>query len=298
MEPGVRAIVFRGYDMRQLLSGIAALAVLAGPAQATNFYAVDESDALIRFSSTAPGTTLSSVAISGLSGSSVLAMDYRVKDGRIYALTDDYRLFTINKTTGVATLFDTLALTGSNFAFDFNPTNNNLRIVSNDNSNYVRNFTTNTLVPGPAVAYGPGPLSGANPDIIGAAYINNDKNPMTGTRLFVIDSRNDVLATQNAMTGVLTRVGALGVNLGARTSFDIVTTGTNNLGYVQSADRFYAINLGTGALSQVGKTDRALFALTADVPEPASWAMMIAGFGLVGAASRRNRAIAGRPVAA
>lgn len=285
--------------MKHLVTGLAALAFLAGPAQATNFYAVDETDNLVRFSSTAPGTTLSSVAITGLTGSSILAMDYRVADGKIYALSDDYHVFTIDKTTGVATRFDTLALTGSNFAFDFNPTNNNLRIVSNDNSNYVRNFTTGALVPGPVVAYGAGPLSGFDPDITGAAYTNNDKNPATATTLFVIDSRNDVLATQNAMTGVLTRVGALGTNLGARTSFDIVTTGGNNLGYVQSADWFYSVNLGTGALSQIGKTDRSLFALTADVPEPASWAMMITGFGLVGAASRRNRRDSGaRAIAA
>ena len=280
--------------MKLAFSAFAALALFAGPAQATNFYAVDETSNLITFSSKAPGTTLSSVAITGLTGSSLLAMDYRVKDGTIYGLSDDYRVFKINPTTGAATLFDTLALTGSNFAFDFNPTNNNLRIVSNNNTNYVRNFTTNTLIQGANVAYGPGPLSGFDPDITAAGYTFNDKNPMTGTTLFVIDSRNDVLATQNAATGVLTRVGALGTNLGARTSFDIVTSGTTNTGFVQSADWFYSINLGTGALTQIGQTDRSLFALTAAVPEPSSWAMMIAGFGLVGAASRRKvaRAVA------
>ncbi len=276
--------------MKILLAGLAALAFTTTPAAASIFYGVDDLDNLVTFNSTAPGTTLSSVALSGLSGSAILGMDYRVKDGRLYALADDYRLYTIDRTTGVAALFDTLALTGANFAFDFNPTNANLRIVSNDNSNYVRNFTTNSLVPAPAVAYGAGPLSGVDPDITSAAYTNNDNDPVTGTTLFVIDSRNDVLATQNAATGVLTRIGALGVNVGGRTSFDITSFGGNNYGYAQNADAFYSVNLGTGALTQIGHTDRNLFALTAAVPEPATWAMLIIGFGMVGAISRnRNR---------
>ena len=279
--------------MKAIAAGITALLVLAAPAQASIFYAVDELDNLITFSSKAPGTTLASVAITGLSGSAILAMDYRVRDGRIYALSDDSRLFTINRTTGAATLFDTLALSGSNFAFDFNPTNANLRIVSNNNSNYVRNFTTNALVTGTNVAYGPGPLSGVDPDITAGAYTFNDNNPTTPTTLFVIDSRNDVLATQNAATGVLTRIGGLGVNVGARTSFDIVSHSGGNFGFAQGADWLYKVNLGTGALTRIGVTDRSLFALTAGVPEPMTWAMLIIGFGLVGVASRkRDRAVA------
>ncbi len=38
-------------------------------------------------------------------------------------------------------------------------------------------------------------------------------------------------------------------------------------------------------------------ALTAVIPEPASWAMLIAGFGLVGAAARRRRSLTSRAVA-
>ena len=274
--------------MKTIAAGFVAFALLAGPAQAAKFYAVDETDNLITFDSAAPGTTTSSVSITGVTGSSILAMDVRVKDGKLYALTDDYKLYTVNRTTGAATLFDTLALTGSNFAFDFNPTNANLRIVSNNNTNYVRNFTTGALVPGANVAYGMGPLFGVDPDIVGAGYTFNDNNPMTATTLFVIDSRNDVLARQNPMTGALTRIGALGVNVGARTSFDIITNSQGNFGFVQAADSFYSINLGTGALTQIGNTDRSLFALTAAVPEPTSWAMLIAGFGLTGAAMRRR----------
>jgi Domain of unknown function (DUF4394)/PEP-CTERM motif len=284
--------------MKLLLASAFALAAIAAPAQAAKFYAVDEVNNLVTFNSNAPGMILSSVALQGVTGSSLLAMDYRVRDGIIYGHTDDGRIIKINPTTGATTTFATVSVTGTNFTFDFNPTNANLRIVSNDDTNYVYNFVTNALVPGPNVAYGAGPLMGANPDITAGAYTFNDNNPMTGTTLFVIDSRNNALATQNAATGVLTYVGDLGQPVGARTSFDIVTHSGQNFGFVQSADRFLKVNLGTGMLTEIGQTDRSLFALTAAVPEPASWAMMIGGFGLVGAASRRNRAAMARAVAA
>ena len=275
--------------MKKILIGLTALVAAAQPAYAAKFYSVDEFNNLITFNSAATGTTLSSVAISGLGGATILTMDIRTKDGQLYALSDDNKLYRINKGTGVGTFIQALALTGSNFAFDFNPVNTNLRIVSNDNSNYVRNFTSGLLVPGANVAYGPGSLFGVDPDVTGAAYLNNDNNPGTGTTLFVLDSRNDVLATQNPMTGVLTRIGATGINIGSRTSFEITTRGANNQAFAQDANRFYRVNLATGALSLVGNTDRSLFALTADVPEPASWAMLLTGFGFIGAMTRRRR---------
>ena len=47
---------------------------------------------------------------------------------------------------------------------------------------------------------------------------------------------------------------------------------------------------GTGALTALGKTDRALFGIAISaVPEPTTWAMMLIGFGMVAAATRYRR---------
>jgi Domain of unknown function (DUF4394)/PEP-CTERM motif len=266
----------------------ATAALLAtGWAQATTLMGVDEVNNLISFDSAAPGITLSSVAITGLGGSSILALDLRVRTGVMYALTDDKGLYSVNTSTGAATLVNTLAITGSNFAMDFNPTNANLRLVSNDNSNYVYNFVSNALVPGFNVAYGVASPGLADPDIVGAAYTFNDNDLATGTTLFVLDSRNDVLATLNTATGTLTNIGSLGVNIGARTSFDI--TGTGNLSFVQAGSTLYSINLATGAMTALGNTDRALFGLAAPVPEPATWASLMLGLAGMGALMRARR---------
>jgi Domain of unknown function (DUF4394)/PEP-CTERM motif len=275
--------------MKKLLIGLTAAVMAVAPAQAVTLFGVDEVNNLIRFDSRTPGVTQSVVAIQGLGGSSILGIDFRTRDGFLYALNDNRSLFRINPNTGASSLvLSNLAITGSNFAFDFNPTNTNLRIVSNDNSNYFVRFNAPpiALVQQANAAYAPG--AGLNdPDIIAAGYTFNDNNPATGTTLFVLDSANDALATLNVATGTLTRVGALGVNIGARTSFDI--TGTANNSFVQAGNTLYNINLSTGALTAIGTTDRTLFALSAAVPEPATWAMMIIGFGAVGAAARSSR---------
>jgi Domain of unknown function (DUF4394)/PEP-CTERM motif len=273
--------------MKKILLAVAATFLATSPAHALKLFAIDETNNLVTFNSAAPGTTLSSVAITGVGGSSILAMDARRSNGALYALTDDFGLYTLNQFTGVATLVNNLALTGSNFAFDFNPTNSNLRIVSNNNTNYVYNTTTNALVNGVNVAYGLGdPNFGKDPDVVSAGYLNNDNSGATGTILYVLDSRNDVLARQNPATGVLTTIGALGVNLGSRTSFDIATAGGVNSPFILNGNKLYSVNFGTGALTSLGSTDRALFALTASVPEPATWGLMILGFGVVGSALR------------
>jgi hypothetical protein len=271
-----------------LSCGVAAALLSTVPAQAVTLYGVDEVNNLVRFDSANPGVTLASVPIMGIAGSSVLSIDLRVADGLFYALTDDNRLFTVNPVSGASSLVATLALTGTNFAMDFNPTNANLRIVSNDNTNYVYNFTTMALVPGINVAYGAGGPAG-DPDIVAAGYLNNDNDAGTGTVLYVLDSRNDVLATQNPATGVLMQIGPLGVNIGARTSFDI--TGTGNQAFVQSGATLYTVNLTTGAMTVAGNTDRPLFGLTAaaPVPEPSTWASLLLGLVAVGAAARSQR---------
>ena len=275
--------------MKKLLIGLTAAVMAVAPAHAVTLYGVDEVNNLIRFDSRTPGVVQRSVAISGLGGSSILGIDFRTRDGFLYGLNDNRSLFRINPNTGASSLvLSNLAISGSNFAFDFNPTNTNLRIVSNDNTNYFVRFNAPpiALVQQSNAAYAAG--SGLfDPDIVAAGYTFNDNNPATGTTLFVIDSANDVLATLNVATGALTRVGALGVNLGARTSFDI--TGGRNIGFVQNGNTLYNINLSTGALTSIGRTDRTLFALSAAVPEPATWAMMLIGFGAIGAAARSSR---------
>jgi Domain of unknown function (DUF4394)/PEP-CTERM motif len=273
--------------VKKILVGLMAAAAIIAPAHAVKLYGVTETNHLLSFDSATPGTVASDVAITGITGSSILAIDIRVSNGQLYALTDDFRLFTVNKSTGATSLIATLAIAGANFAFDVNPAVDRLRIVSNTNNNYVYRFDTGALITQANVSYG----TAVDPDVVAGAYSNNDNNGATGTTLFVIDSRNDLLATQNPMTGVLTAVAPLGLDVGSRTSFDIATRGTVNSAFVANSGKLFSLNTTTGALSVIGNTSETLFGLTAGVPEPAAWGMMILGFGVVGASARRRRSV-------
>lgn len=258
-------------------------------AQAATIYGVDENNNLLSFDSSAPGTMLSSVAITGVDNS-IGALDFRPLNNVLYGLGSDRVVYTINLSSGVATAVSgVLALNGTSFAFDFNPTIDRLRIVSNANDNYVFNPNDGMLTVATSVFYAPGdPNDGANPDITGGAYTSSVFGaPGTSTQLYSIDTANDVLTKQANSFGTLTTVGALGVDLGSRTSFDIA----GNEAFAFNGNKLFSVNLTTGALTNLGSTDRGLFgiAIAPPVPEPASWAMMIGGFALIGSMMRRQR---------
>ncbi len=269
--------------MRSYVLGALCSACLAVPAQAATIYGVDENNNLVTFQSTNPSTFTSTRAISG-TAATMLGIDFRDSNNLLYGLGDDLRLYTIDIGTGVASAIGgQLSLTGTNFGFDFNTALDALRIVSNNGTNYVVNPNTGTASQFTNVAFGPGDANaGATPLVTANGYIHG-----TGTQ-YAISTSVDALVTQANNAGTLATVGALGVAVGPRTSFDI---GFDGVGYMQDVNRFYTVDLATGEATQVGTTASSLFGITAaPVPEPATWLMMILGFGFVGMAMRARPA--------
>lgn len=278
--------------MKTLTTSLATMLALCVPAaaHAATIYAVDEQNNLVSFASGAAGSFTSEMAITG-TGATMLALDFRPMNGQLYGFADDLKLYTIDTTSGFATAISTMALDvmGTNFGFDFNPTIDRIRLVGNTGQNYVLNPNTGTiqLVATP-ISYDPSDSNaGKMASVTANAYTPSTFGAdATTTQLFSIDYINDVLTKQNNNGGVLTTVGELGFNVGPRDSFDIDVDG---IGYVLDGNALFTIDLASGALSKIGTTPRSLYALAvAPVPEPATWAMMIAGFAAVGGAMRRR----------
>lgn len=251
----------------------------ASPGQAATIFGVDGLNNLVSFDSAAPGSYLSSVRITGLADSAQ-ALDFRPANGVLYALGGDRVIYTINTATGAASaLGGPLAIDGTLFGFDFNPVADAIRIVSNTNQNYRVNPNTGTLIATDTpVAYAG---SMQDPDITANAYVTGS------TTQYVIDAAADTLVLQANNAGTLTTVGALGTDVGLRTGFDIAGPDA----FVFNNQTLYRANLQTGALTSLGRTQSELFGIAIfppAVPEPATWAMMIIGFGAVGLAMRRK----------
>ncbi|RYY48296.1 MAG: DUF4394 domain-containing protein [Chitinophagaceae bacterium] len=198
----------------------------------------------------ANGSTVNK-AITGMGAAeTVLGIDFRPANGQLYALGSSSLLYTINLGSGAATpvgsTFTTL-LSGTAFGFDFNPSVDRIRVVSNTG----QNLRLNPVVGG--IAAVDGSLNPASTGVTGAAYTNNFAGA-SSTVLFDIDASTDKLYTQNPPNnGTLVEVGALGINVEAGNGFDI--GGSSGKAWalltVGSTTKLYAINLTTGAATAI-----------------------------------------------
>jgi uncharacterized protein DUF4394 len=244
-----------------VLFGMLAPVSAQNTAATTTIYAVTSGNSLIRFTAATPGTVVTIGAISGLQvGENVLGIDFRPRTGQLYALGSSSRLYTIDLTTAAATAIGSagaFTLSGTNFGFDFNPTVDRIRVVSDTDQNLRLHPDTGALVAtDTSLAYAAGdPNVGVNPNVVGSAYTNNAAGTIS-TTLFAIDSGLDILATQNPPNnGTLNTVGSLGVDTTGLTGFDVAASGTAYASLTAPAGTtsdLHTINLTTGAATLVG----------------------------------------------
>ncbi len=228
-------------------------------AYAVPIFGVTTTNGLVRFESTSPLSITNVATITGLqAGETILGIDFRPANGQLYALGSSSRLYTINPRTGVATQVGAagaFTLSGTDFGFDFNPTVDRIRIVSNTGQNIRVNPNDGTLA-GTDTNLNPG-----TPTVTATAY-SNDFAGSTTTTQYDIDTGTDQLFIQNPPNaGTLTLVGALGVDASGVNGFDIASRGIgsgigSNVGFaaltVGGASGLYTINLTTGAATLVG----------------------------------------------
>ncbi|WP_220472562.1 DUF4394 domain-containing protein [Spirosoma foliorum] len=218
-------------------------------------YAVDGSNNLLIFNPTNLTTTTIKTIVGLQSGESILGIDTRPVNGQLFALGSSSRLYSIAVTNtaswsavqvGSAGAF---TLSGTDFGFDFNPTVDRIRVVSNTGQNLRLNPDNGALAATDlALTFAPSP---GTPSVSAAAYTNNFAGATT-TTLYDIDVRpgSAVLFTQNPPNnGVLVSVGSLGVEVESANGFDIGgATGTAYaLLRASGTTKLYTINLTTGA---------------------------------------------------
>jgi hypothetical protein len=258
-----------GVWQRGLMIAGAMLAVfgISARASADTLWGVTSTGDLITFDSATPGTVITTVPITGLqTGETLLGIDQRPATGQLYGLGSTSRLYVIDTATGVATAVGSTpfpALDGTAFGFDFNPTVDAIRVVSNNEQNFRLSPNTGALV-GSDTALSP---AGS---VVASAYVNNFAGTTT-TTLYGIDSAADTLVLQGGINqvpspngGVITPVGALGVDTSDNVGFDIASNNTAFAALnVAGVAQLYTINLNTGAATLVGSIDDGTVAITA-----------------------------------
>lgn len=248
--------------------GIAVPTLAAPPPPATTLYALTSANRLISFSSANPGIVLNTQSVSGLqSGETLVGIDFRPADGRLYAVGNSSRIYTIDLASGAATMVGSQVLsptlTGSAFALDFNPVPDRIRLVSNEEQNLRLHPISGTVagVDG-TLAYTLTDINaGVNPAIVAAAYTNNISGAKS-TTLYVIDAELDTLALQGGAngspspnTGNLFTVGKLGVDGSSLSGFDITPAGAAFAALTSpgaGSSDLAVVNLMTGRVTSLG----------------------------------------------
>ncbi|HXG66635.1 MAG TPA: DUF4394 domain-containing protein [Blastocatellia bacterium] len=247
----------------QIGAGVSIRDIAVAPRPPLTVFALTERNRLITFSAANPEEVISLTRARTLRrGETLLDIDFRPANGRLYALGDSSTLYSINLNTGTVTPrpvapFST-ALNGASFGFDFNPTVDRIRVVSEADQNLRLNPDSGDIagVDG-ALAFAAGDANaGQNPNVVGSAYTNNFAGATT-TILYGIDTNRDVLVTQiPPNNGTLNTVGSLGVDATDLVGFDIF--GCDMVGYAaltlpgETASKLYRINLATGAATLIG----------------------------------------------
>jgi Domain of unknown function (DUF4394) len=196
-------------------------------------YAVTTDNRLLQFDSENPCTILSDQFITGLQDDeAIVGIDFRPATGQLYGLGSSNRLYIISTATAVATAVGVdpfvIPIQGKAVGFDFNPTVDRVRIITNTGQNLRAHPDTGAIVGFDTnLAFAVNDANeGVQPLAVGAAYTNPDNDPLTGTTLYDIDARLDILATQNPPnSGTLNTIGTLGFSTNVLAGFDIAPSG-------------------------------------------------------------------------
>ena len=251
-----------------------------GQARAEKAVAVTASHQFIQFNAGQPQKILASMAIKGLApGETILGIDYRVSKDTLYALGSSGRLYTLNEDTAQLTPVGAapfaVKLDGSQFGFDFNPTVDRIRVISQTSQNLRLHPDTGAVVDSNPNMDGvqiDGPLAYANgdanfgkkPSVVGAAYSYNKADTKITTN-FALDAATGSLITQGSRegsnpmvspnTGQLFTVGKLGVNF-EDAAFDIQALSDVAFTALSGKDirgtRWYTLDLKTGTAQFIG----------------------------------------------
>src|SRR5262245_17632355 len=275
MKPEMKSSV-RIFAMTFALLGLIGFALMSLPTTTAQqpagpmVFALTANNSLISFNASTPGMVGNPIAITGLAQSETLVgIDFRARDNRLYGVSSASRIYTINTTTGAVTAIGTTAFTpalnGTAFGVDFNPVPAVIRLTSDADQNLRLDPVTGAVLgTDTAQTYPTGDANaGANPNLVGVAYTNNFDRT-TSTTLYGIDSNLDILARQGSVggapispnSGQLATIGPLGVNTTDQVGFDIVAP--NDVAFASltamgaSGSSLYSINLNTGAATLVG----------------------------------------------
>lgn len=224
-------------------------------------YLLTATNELLRADTDDPGSTLSSVPITGLAeGESVLGIDFRDAGGDelLYLLGSSNRLYVMpnpeeGKAVAVGTTFSP-GLRGSEFGFDVDPQTDQIRVVSDENQSFDLDPASGQVIGAIWSDVYIDAYAVVEPSLVGAAYAHRSGGSVR-SQIFMIDAGLDLLVSPDGrVRGEVTGIGPLGLDAADMLGFDI--SSVSGLAYagldVGGRISLYSIDLETGRASVLG----------------------------------------------
>lgn len=225
----------RPVDLGPIVDGVSLVGLALRPPGAVRVTALTaDGRRLLRFDAAAPNRLTANRRITGLArGDTLLGIDYRPSDGRLYGLSRGARIVRLDPATGAAETVSTLmadptdatepysGLAGrvvARCAVDFDPVEDRLRVICDTGANLRVDVDTGAVTTDADVgldgAFGP-------PVVVAAAHGRNHAGATT-TTLYDLVTNNDVLARQEPPAdGTLVDIGGLPFAIGPGAAMDI-----------------------------------------------------------------------------
>lgn len=237
-----------------LLAG-AAFVTLPVAAQAATAYALTGNNQLVTFD-TDTRKAGKPVAIKGTDGM-LLGIDVRPNDGKLYGVSGNGAIYTIDPATGTATKVSQLDKAfdhGGRALVDFNPQADRLRLIGVNGTSFRVDVDKGAVTVDGSLKYGEKDANAAKKATVTMGAYTNSMPKAKGTELFNIDTALGNLVLQSPPNdGVLQTRGATGMKFSAKASMDIfLNANDDNVAYVLDRGALYTVDLKTGKAAKAG----------------------------------------------
>jgi outer membrane protein assembly factor BamB len=238
-----------------VLTGSVSMVIAGAPSQAATLAALQDGQSIV-WIDTDKMQAVGSVKLDG--GASLIGMDVRPADNRLYGVTADGAIVLVDVRTGKwekkSQLSEKLPA-GATFSVDFNPVADRLRVVSSTGMSYRINVDDGkTTVDGQLKYADADANKGKEPRVTAVAYSNSYAGTKE-TALYDLDAANGTYVRQAPPNdGILNTLGTLSVKIDGPVAFDIWSDGKGgNTGWLLAGGMLYSLDIANGMTKQMGK---------------------------------------------
>lgn len=238
-----------------LMAAAVAGGLSAGHAEAATLAALADGKSIVWIDTVAAKVVGSATLAEG---ASLVGIDVRPADGKLYGVTPDGLIVVVDPKTGKWEKKSQLSEKlpgGARVTIDFNPVADRMRILTSTGMSLRVNVEDGKAVVDGALKYAETDASKGKTPMVTAGGYSNSFAGTKETALYDIDAATGMLVKQAPPNdGILAGIGSLGVKIEGPVAFDILADGKGaNVGWLLTGGTLHSVDLASGAAKPAAK---------------------------------------------